>query len=123
MAIDRFIHWKRRKGPTVKVVQHTLEDYLGEVALRVEAVVHKDGSAHIRALLKGKPSFPFKRIPEMRNYHEGQEMHDERWLEVYWTRRSIDIITRFTDEFTMVVAEGFADLAARFWEGKRDSSI
>ena len=114
MGIDRFVYWNKRR-PTKLEIQHTLEDYLGDVLLRIDI----DG-ARITALLKGKPRFPFRRIEEMGSYTEGQEQHDERWIEVYWTNKSIDVITRMTDEFTNVVAEGFAALAARFWEGKRD---
>jgi hypothetical protein len=122
MAIDRFVRWKPRTKdspakPSRNDIRNVLEDYLGDVLLRIDV----DGP-RITALLKGKPSFPFKRIPEMGKYTEGQEQHDERWLEVYWTNTNIDVITRMTDEFTNVVAEGFAALAARFWEGKRDPS-
>lgn len=116
MAIDRFIHWRKRRPSKIQI-QRVLEDYLGDAMVRLFV----DGG-RITVLLHGKPSFPFKRLREMGKYREGQEAHDERWFEVYCTNTNIDVITRMTDEYTNVVAEGFAVLCARFWEGKRDPS-
>jgi hypothetical protein len=73
----------------------------------------------IMVLLKGRPSFPFRRRPQTAGYREAAEQHTERWFEVFWTKKDIDVITRQTDEYTNVVAEGFTALCARFWQGKR----
>lgn len=116
MGIDRFVYWNKRR-PTKLEIQQVLEDYLGTVLTNI----YVEGP-RITVLLQGKPRFPFRRIAEMASYTEAQEQHDRRAIEVYWTNKSIDVITRMTDEFTNVVAEGFAALAARFWEGKREAS-
>jgi hypothetical protein len=114
MAIDRFVNWKK-KGPSLARVKAVLRDYLGEGAVKITADEHR-----ITALLVGKPSYPFKSIKAYSKYREATEVHDERWIEVYVTKGNIDVITRMTDEYTNVVAEGFAVLAARFWNGERE---
>jgi hypothetical protein len=119
MGIDRFVYWKKKLGPSLKETKATLEDYLGGAALSVTIDVVNDPN-RIIALLHGKPSFPFRRNKEVGKSREMTEQHDERWLEVYWTKGSIDVITRMTDEYTNVVAEGFAALCARFWQGWRE---
>lgn len=43
----------------------------------------------------------------------------ERWMEVFWCDGGIDVVTRLADEYTNNIAEGFAELAKRFWGGKR----
>lgn len=115
MGIDRFVKWKKTK-PSLKSVMAVLRDYLGEGAVRITADEHR-----ITALLVGKPSYPFKSVKAYAKYREASETHDERWIEVYVTKKNIDVITRQTDEYTNVVAEGFAVLAARFWGGEREA--
>jgi len=114
VGIDRFVRWDKKR-PKLAVVQRVLEDYLGTAA-----AVWRSDSSRIIAKLVGKPSFPFRREPHMERYAAACEQHDERWLEVYVAKDHIDVITRQTDEYTGVVADGFATLAARYWEGKRD---
>lgn len=113
MGIDRFVNWKK-KGPSLEKVKVVLRDYLGS-----GCTISSNGP-RIFAVLQGKPSYPFKSIPAYKKYTEASELHDERWIEVYVTKKNIDVITRQADEFTNVVAEGFAVLAARFWEGERE---
>lgn len=67
-------------------------------------------------ILPGKPKFPFQHIyPRPRGCY-----HNERWFEVWLGKRCVDVITRQTDDFTNVVAAGYADIVARFWDGKRE---
>jgi len=110
MGIDRFVHWKN-KGPSLETVKAVLRDYLGH-----GCTISSNGP-RIIAMLQGAPSYPFKSIPDYKKYQEAAEVHSERWIEVFWTKKNIDIITRQTDEFTNVVADGFSMLAARFWGG------
>jgi hypothetical protein len=42
----------------------------------------------------------------------------ERWIEVYVGDDNIDVITRRCDDITNVIAEGFAKLCARHWQGR-----
>lgn len=116
MGIDRFVTWKKTR-PSLKTVKAVLRDYLGGAATEITDDKHR-----ITALLVGKPSFPFKSIKAQAKYREVREIHDERWIEVYVSKGGIDVITRMTDEYTNVLAEGFAVLAARFWGGKRDET-
>lgn len=118
MAIDRFVYFKHRKGPKIQDLKTVLEDYLGSAGIYVEFAVH-DKDCRIMAMLPGKPNFPFKRIKGYEDMGRPCECHQERWFEVYWhSSRKIDVITRQTDEFTNVVAQGFAELCARFWKGE-----
>jgi hypothetical protein len=115
MGIDRFVYWREKPGPSMEDIKTVLEDYLGGAAVEVSI-----NQQHITAILVGRPNFPFRRVPDHESMAATSEQHEQRWLEVYVgpKRDHIDIITRMTDEFTNVVAEGFAQLAARFWKGK-----
>lgn len=115
MARDRFINWNR-STPTLANVLSVFEDYLGGAALKVEVV----DDFRIIAILAGKPRYPFRREPSNEKYRAGQESHDERWIEVYWAKTNIDVITRMTDTFTNIVADGFAALAAQYWNGVQE---
>ncbi len=42
----------------------------------------------------------------------------ERWFEVFADSEQFDVITREMDEITNAIANGFAQLAARLWDGK-----
>lgn len=116
MGIDRFVRFKRGNRPSKRHLVLVLEDYLGDAVNKVDA----DDRNRVLVWLEGRPSFPFRRMPKMRQYACASEVHTERWFEVYIAANHIDVITRQTDEYTNVVAEGFADLCARFWQGKRD---
>lgn len=115
MAIDRFVRWGHATRPTFDELKMTLEDYLGEAC----KALHVDGS-RITALLVGAPRFPFRRHPGFEKYKDAVEQRDERWFEVFVAPDHIDVITRQTDEFTNVVAQGFAELCRRCWHGKLD---
>jgi len=114
MAIDRFVRWTKEK-PSFDVIYKTLEDYLGDACIGH----HIDGP-RITVTLMGKPSYPFRRHPGFEKYAAVSEQREDRFFEVFVEKDKIDIITRQTDEFTNVVAEGFAVLCARCWSGKRD---
>ena len=113
MGIDRFVSWKK-KGPSFAQVKAVLQDYLGDVAV----VVVDQG--RLMAIIPGQPSYPFKSLRAYKKYAVAAEVHKSRWFEVFVTKKNIDVITRQTDEFTNVVADGFATLAARFWDGEEE---
>ena len=114
MSVDRFVYFKERK-PTKIELSSVLQDYLSDVYSKFT----DDGSRMI-VKLPGAPSFPFKRVVK----NPVPEAHTERWFEVYYASLDgridccIDVITRQTDEFTDVVATGFATLVARYWRGE-----
>lgn len=111
MGIDRFVHW-RDKGPSLETVKAVLRDYIGADSCAISS-----NGKRIVAVLNGRPSYPFKSIPEYKKLQAAAEQRGERSIEVFVTKKNIDIITRQTDEFTNVVADGFSMLAARFWGG------
>jgi hypothetical protein len=112
MACDRFVYWKdNKKAPTLKDVQVVLEDYVGGAGM---VKLHE---GRLYAVFHGKPSYPFRRVKGYEEMRHAAEQHDERWMEVFVDKDNLDVITRQTDEFTGAVAEGFAQLAARFWDG------
>lgn len=118
MGRDRFVYWNR-SAPTLANVLSVFEDYLSNAALKVEVV----DDCRIVAILVGKPSYPFRREPNNEKYRAGQESHDERWIEVFCAKTNIDVITRMTDTFTNIVADGFAALAAQYWNGAQEFDV
>jgi hypothetical protein len=126
MAVDRFINWEKRI-PAKSSIRFVLEDYLGDAAEEITYGTLKNGKSKSKDMefwsikLRGKPQFPFKRLPEFKKRKGpaiGMEPHKERWFEVVWTPDGIDVITRLSDEYTSVVANGFAAMCARYWQTK-----
>lgn len=64
--------------------------------------------------LPGKPSNPFQRLVEKPR----PENQDERWIEVWVSSDSVEIMTRLQDTITNIIASGLASTIARFWEGE-----
>jgi hypothetical protein len=56
--------------------------------------------------------------PQARASHELAREARERWFEVWVGQDCIDVITRMMDEVTNNIAQGFAKLCARWWEGE-----
>lgn len=120
MACDRFINFGKgkvpSKVPSKKDVGKALEDYLG--ALMVE---NKWGGSRWTAQLIGTKSWPFRRLEHEDSIiarAQAVEASEERWIEVYIDKDNIDVITRRQDEVTMRIADGFAKLVARYWQGQ-----
>jgi hypothetical protein len=111
MGIDRFVHW-RNERPDFDTLKTTLEDYLGAAG-----IVTVDGP-RITAVLVGRPQYPFRRHPGFEKYAPAVEQRGERFFEVFVEKNKIDVITRQTDEFTNVLAQGYAELCRRCWHGK-----
>lgn len=111
MSLDRIVCWQEKK-PTKQILGDTLEDYIGEAG-KVEWIDDR-----WYCTFPGKPSSPFRRmLPQTQIFLR----NDERWFEVFINSESVDIITRSADEFTNVVAKGFAELLVRFWEARLES--
>lgn len=107
MGLDRFVRWKKRK-PTAKEVRQVLEDYLGGVG------TIKNEAGRLFAMLPGTGSHPLKRMTKI-----PEDMHrKDRWFEVYISKHYLDVITRQHDAFTNSLAAGYAEVMARWWEGK-----
>jgi len=117
MAQDRFVYWKKKK-PTVKELRCLLEDYLGGAMAQIQDTVAGSRNPWWAIKLAGRPSAPWRRVKGYKNLAACMEMQKERWFEVCVSSNSIDVMTRLGDEYTSVVAEGFASLVARMYETK-----
>lgn len=116
MATDRTVRWKA-SPPSLEDLDQTLRCYVDAAAKEVRW----DSDGHrFYAVLKGRPRHPFEWDESVKELARALKQHDERWFEVYVDDRYVDVITRGADEFTMAVAEGFAALIARRWDGRRE---
>ncbi len=116
MAYDRFVYFEKGKTPKRDDVGKVLEDYLG--ALLIGKEWKRD---RWLALLVGKKSWPFRQVEDTSSAMAQaavEEAKEERWIEVIVTRGSIDVLTRRQDELVNNVADGFAKLVARYWQGR-----
>lgn len=115
MSLDRIVIFKE-KVPTKENIGMVLEDYLGELA--VEVMWNRE---RYMAVLKGPGSNPFKRL--VGGPFTTSET-SERWIEVVLDldskEPSVDVLTRRQDEITNNIADGFAKLLARYWDGSLD---
>ncbi len=119
MACDRFINFDKGKVPSKEDVGKALEDYLGALM-----VSNEWGGNRWTATLIGTKSWPFRRLePEevICAKVAAKEADEERWIEVYIAKDNIDVITRRQDEVTMRIADGFAKLVARYWQGRLET--
>lgn len=116
MAADWFVDFPKGKVPSKEDVGKALEDYLGAYA----EGIHWDGNRWF-AKLVGTKSWPFKRLEADSRFaaRYEEEAKEPRWIEVFIDTNNIDVITRRSDEATNNLAEGFAKLLARYWQGKR----
>ena len=120
MACDRFVWFENDRQPSKDEVERCLRNYLGYAGIVDED--RDQGSIRYFVSLPGKPTSPFDGIKGSANV----PLRDERWFEVIIekgvrnnnSRLYVDVITREQDEFTMNIAQGFAELLARFWNGK-----
>lgn len=122
MSCDRFIYFKMGKVPPREDVGKVLEDYLGALLTnnkwQPDRPPHKSG--RWMAQLTGSKSWPFRRV-EPAAQCPWEPNTTDRWIEVYIDTNNIDVITRSQDELVNNVADGFAKLVARYWQGKLDS--
>lgn len=124
MAIDYFVLFKHRQ-PIKSDLKMLLEDYLNGAGSIDYSKEEEQGRWYVT--LPGLPSFPFKRLePDLGARQE--MLPDERWFEVYVGHihqspedgmgPNIDVITRMADEYTNVVALGFAELVVRYYQAE-----
>lgn len=113
MATDRFVYWKKTKTPKRADVNKALEDYIGGLG----AVEHKPDRSYV--IFTGKPSHPARRQKDFPKGLDGS-LHEERWIEVYYDKTYVDVITRMQDEVTCSIADGFAEFCRRFWQGRME---
>jgi hypothetical protein len=128
MSTDRIIHFDARK-PTCEQVLMVVEDYFGECG-QVKLFIGKNNrkfSDWFMIKLPGEPTEPLRRVVDsdtQRVLKMGRQFRPkDRWIEVIYTESRlfvcVNVLTRMQDEFTTAVAEGLAQLLARFWQGER----
>lgn len=123
MACDRFVWFENDRRPTRDEVLKCLENYIGYCGSIDDAV--REDVNHMMVCLPGRPTSPFEGIEGAANVPLRGDGAG-RWFEVVvdkgikdkYTKLYVDVISREQDEFTMNVAQGFAELLARFWNGK-----
>jgi hypothetical protein len=116
MACDRFVKFAKGKVPNRADVGKVLADYLGGLLLGKEWKRDR-----WMALLAGNKSWPFRQvepIPSEMAKAAAEEAKEERWIEVVVSSEDIDVLTRRQDELVNNVADGFAKLVARYWQGR-----
>lgn len=121
MARDRFVQWGDSR-PSREDILSVLGDYVRGLASDIEW----QGDRYF-VNFPGRLSFPFQRTgpatEALRAAWQEQSSTDSedginRWFEVWLGDDCIDVITRGMDEITNVLADGFAKVCARGWNGK-----
>lgn len=115
MAQDRFVYWGKTKKPTNKQVEIVCTCYFGSGASDIQV---SPKEKRITITLFGEISHPLRLIKGAMPWPPSEYI--TRYIEVYIDTKYVDIITRQQDEYTNALAEGLADIFARFWEGRRD---
>jgi hypothetical protein len=114
MSLDRFVYWNDEK-PSFDDLLKILDGYLGEAA-RIES-----SKPHwIEVRLQGISSFPFKHLPEFETRAKAVAQSGQRWFEVFVDDDHVSVITRQSDEYTSIVADGFAALLTRFYRARAE---
>jgi len=129
MGWDRRVSWKPGEVmPSLEELRLTLEGYLGDLGV-IETLGHHNSMqalfiANYRDGGNCVGSFPFHHVTSVpEDFRSAQQRHfvsRERWFEVTLDDEEVVITTRQQDEFTNVVATGYATLVARFWHGELD---
>lgn len=110
MSHDVFVRWQK-EVPAREEIKIILSNYISDGA-KLE-----DSKDRLFVVLPGKPCSPMQhKYPRPVDAY-----HNERFFEVFFHEDCIDVITRFADEFTNVVARGFAECCARNLNGKIES--
>lgn len=118
MASDRFVHFKKDRRPTREEIERLLGNFFGDGT--TTSIEWEGGRFYVS--LPGHLSFPFAGLMDEVTSMEMATAEDDRgrWIEVYVARTNVDVITRGMDEYTNVLADGLAEVIARFWDGELD---
>lgn len=107
MALDRFIYFDMpgQVAPSREDVSRAMEAYLDKARY-----CHSTRGRRITVTLEGEASSPTREL----------NRDQPRFFEIFCDEDNIDVITRQADEYTNAVAEGFAALVARLFNGRRE---
>ena len=111
MALDRFVCFKKSSRPTKAKLQLVVEDYFRGIATEIRWdqdrwLVTMPGPS-IHPLDRVEPALPLR-------YDGGP-----RYIEVWYSDGTLDVITRQADELTNVIAAGLAEVCRRYWKGTK----
>jgi len=120
MALDRFVWWKTKRRPTRDEIGTVLRGFFKGFGARV---TWNQDRYFIK--LPGEITHPLNRIKGAYKQHGPEKGFEDRWIEVWPSKdgKCLDVMTRMQDEVTNALAEGLAQLFARFWEGRRDADF
>lgn len=112
MARDRVVRWQE-EVPKQDDLEAMLEKFFSGLATSV-----KWDRDRFFVMLHGAQSFCFRNA----RIFESDSPTRERWIEVWPSDDDVCcyVMTRMQDEVTNVLADGFAGLIARTWQGKLD---
>lgn len=119
MALNRFIYWKKGKRPTDSEIELILRNYVG----RAGKVVQKNGLLVVT--FPGTVTMALRGIPHISPGYQASaeerlaDPKEKRWFEVFHGPNTNTYVkTRLADDFTCVVADGFANLLCLFYKAK-----
>lgn len=115
MASDTVVHWKNKR-PKREEAEAVIQKFFDGAATEIRW--EKD---RFFVTLIGKWSHPLSGVLEsedLRPLPPTDPGWEGRYLEVWLSKGSLDVITRQQDEFTNNCARGLAKVFARFWEGE-----
>src|SRR5688500_14158784 len=116
MSISICCWWKPDERPTAAEVRTVLTDYLGGCGAVVAGRPRFDEDLVV--YLPGVPTHPFRSKSQV--LAASPPPRPERAFEVLWLDDHLDVVVRQQDEFTLVVADGFARLVCRYWKARFD---
>ena len=114
MSLDRFIYWQENKPTSFVEIANFLMCYMG----CAQKDFSYDNTANQHRWTIGIPGVgcnPNRIIAELPD-----PVSSDRWFEVVLTDESLDVLTRMQDPFTNAIAEGFAEMIARWYEARRE---
>ena len=122
MSCDRVVRWKSER-PSTKEIRMMCEDFLGGACVSIQPLGSNTDEVlgSYTCLLHGEPKSPFRRMKKFPVHARMREVHNERWFEVTVMKDCVYVTTRMADEYTNVVAAGFAELLRRSYQASVDS--
>jgi hypothetical protein len=121
MSYNIYVKFKKNNAPTKDDIENTLKNYISSGG----NITHDEVCFYVTLI--GKPQYPFyHEDPMPRQYNKIKMFPQElRWFEIWIEFDKINIIkeicikTRMQDEFTHVVANGYANICKRKWKGTK----
>jgi len=105
MALNRFVAWEKIR-PTGKELLEVLQTFMGGAG-----EIENDNDRYYITI-------PGQQSPIWAQKNENRQ----RWFEVVSNHAYVNVITRQGDELTNGIAETFADVCAKRWQGIRETS-